>query len=175
MRFIIDGYNLLFAAGVAERKSDQTNLRPGLLHAARWRLIRQIADYLDEKDCCQTTIVFDAKHAPPGLPSRYEFSGILILFARDHAEADDLIEELVQAESTPKKLKLITSDLKLQDVAKRRRATVVDSDTWMVKMESHSRTDTRSDSNRATPTPERKPDPKLSDAEVQAWLDEWQF
>ena len=109
MAILIDGYNLLYAAGIIPAGSEQ-----GSLESAR----RELFDFLfcslkaDERQ--QTTIVFDARKAPPGLPHQVTFRGLQILFAHDHDEADDLIEELIRADHVPRKLVVVSSDHRIQ-------------------------------------------------------------
>ena len=69
----------------------------------------------------QTTIVFDAKQAPPGLPHQLDHGGITVIFARGYDDADELIEELIASNSTPRRLTVVSSDHRIQRAARRRR------------------------------------------------------
>ena len=53
-----------------------------------------------------------------------------IIYALDHEDADTLIELLIQKNSTPKKLTVVSSDHRLHKAASRRKSTPVDSDQW---------------------------------------------
>lgn len=124
MRLLIDGYNLLNGVGFVNFH------RPNSLEQSRRLLLKQIAEALPPDDLSHTTVVFDARNAPPGLPSILEFRGITIRFAPRSQEADDLLEELIQQNHTPRRLVVVSSDHRVQRMARRRRARAVDSDVW---------------------------------------------
>jgi hypothetical protein len=88
MRLLIDGYNLMFQSVVVNSKKDGKNA----LRIARGRLMEQLIALLEPEERNQTTIVFDANNAPPGLPERCSQQGIQLIFARDWASADELIQ-----------------------------------------------------------------------------------
>jgi hypothetical protein len=79
----------------------------------------------------RTAIVFDATRLPLGesQPTRTE-SGLTIIYAIDHEDADTLIELLIQKNSTPKTLTVVSSDHRLHKAASRRKSTPIDSDEW---------------------------------------------
>lgn len=131
MPLIVDGYNLLFAAGFIGR-----NLGSKALEHGRLALLRYLARYLESSDLATTTVVFDAKDAPPGRSPEFYFQGIHILFARDHDEADDLILELIRRDSAAQRLLLVTSDIRLQQAARRRRVKVIKSEDWLDLLDS---------------------------------------
>lgn len=150
MPILIDGYNLLFAAGFATPPGWQAKVSrtaygdnaggAGQLEQGRVSLLQFLARRLTEAERRETTIVFDAKR--PGNRDEMEQShaGLRVLFAVDHDEADDLIESLIQAEPVPRKLVVVSSDTRIQTAAKRRRASVVDCDAWLMHLE-HERAD----------------------------------
>lgn len=125
MKLIIDGYNLLYAAGLLGR-----GLGPGSLARSRMALLNFVAESVNEDQRAEIMVVFDARGAPPGLPDRLVHRGIIVRFAPKDREADELIEELVRAESAPRRLTVVSSDHRLQRAARRRRATAIDSDRW---------------------------------------------
>jgi predicted RNA-binding protein with PIN domain len=63
MRLLIDGYNLLHVTGIVGRGNELTEL-----HRSREALLRFLAASIEPGERAQTTIVFDAAGAPPGLP-----------------------------------------------------------------------------------------------------------
>ncbi len=111
-----------------------------------------------------TTIVFDASHAPPGLPREDSHRGIVVLFAKDYAEADDLIEELISRDHAPRKLFVISSDHRLHRAARRRRATPIDSEVWIAELER------RSGKSRRLMPPGK---PTAAPGETDSWLAEF--
>ena len=126
MSLLIDGYNLLHASGILGRGRG-----PGFLERSRQALLNFLAESLDEKELAGCTVVFDASDsAPKGLPRTLTHRGITVKFASGMPSADELIEELIQVSTTPRKLIVVSSDHRLHRAAKRRKATPVDSDEW---------------------------------------------
>ena len=115
-RFLIDGYNLLHALGLA------ANLRPGQLFHARQSLLDLIANRFPRD---HVTVIFDAHQAPPGAPREQIHAGIHVSFA--DGEADDLIADLLAHDAAPRTLFVVTSDRAVQECARRREARVIES------------------------------------------------
>ena len=162
MAILIDGYNLLHAAGIIPAGSEQ-----GSLASARRGLFDFLVRGLTADERQQTTVVFDARRAPPGLPREMTLRGLRILFAHDHDEADDLIEVLIRAEHVPRNLVVVSSDHRIQRAAKRRRAKSIDSDRWYWQMRErrdHEQTDLDVSAEQG------KPDAPLTDEELAIWL-----
>ena len=82
------------------------------------------------RDRGKTIVVFDGKEAPRGLDRVAGFAGITVMFSRPGTEADDLIEELILADSAPRSLLVVSSDHRIQRAAARRQAKSIDSDVW---------------------------------------------
>jgi predicted RNA-binding protein with PIN domain len=124
-------------------------------------------------DRAKTIVVFDARESPRGIPSEYEFQGIAVRFARDHDEADDLIEELIAAHASTSSLTVISSDTRLQKAARRRKAAFFDSRTWFDSLQAVEPAPTNelnlSDPEQ-NPDPERKKDERLDATEVAEWI-----
>lgn len=160
MPLLIDGYNLLNASGVFAKGRGAHKLE-----RARGALLVFLGDSLSDEELRTTTIVFDAKDAPPGLPRRETFRGIQVRFASRHAEADDLIEELIREETSPRQLTVVSSDHRLQRAARRRKATAVDSDKWCAEVlrQVHQR-------ERDRTADLAKPTLPLEEEDVEAWL-----
>ena len=93
-----------------------------------------LAESLDPRKLPRTTVVFDAHDAPRGCREVLEHRGITVRFAAQYEEADDLIEELIDADSAPRRLVVVSSDHRLQRAARRRRAKAVDSDVWYAEL-----------------------------------------
>ena len=158
MALLIDGYNLLHASGVFPAKH-----LPGTLHHARTALLEELAALLPERELRQTIIVFDSAEAPPGLPNRMNFQGLDVRFASDHADADELIEILIDESLSPRELIVVSSDHRLHRAARRRRATPMDSDVWFIGLQAMQQL---VQEERAS----AKPQHALSEGEVNFWL-----
>jgi uncharacterized protein len=129
MALVIDGYNLLHASGILGR-----GVGPGSLERSRRALLNFLAESLDESELPQTTVVFDARDAPKGLPRVIQHRGMTVRFADPASDADQVIEELIRANSTPRRLTVVSSDHRLHRAARRRRAKVIDSDQWYAEI-----------------------------------------
>ncbi len=125
---LIDGYNLLHASGVFG-SGGRTSLE-----SSREALLDWLGAVLSDAQRKRTTIVFDAKYAPPGLPRSTRKHDLRIRFAPRGGEADDVLEELIRDHSVPRKLIVVSSDHRLHRAARRRRATAVDSDRWVAEL-----------------------------------------
>lgn len=127
---IIDGYNLIFEVGLQARSTN-----PAMLEKARDRLLREILQAVDPDFAKGIAVVFDA---PSGkkLPwaGKVPTRGIQVHFANEFDEADTMIEAMIAAHATPKKLTVVSSDHRLHKSARRRRATPVDSGVWFDRL-----------------------------------------
>lgn len=106
---IIDGYNLLHAAGWS-----QPSYRPGELEACRTRLLRFLSEQLSELEAVRTTVVFDARHPPIAAPRFITHGLVRVLFASPHGDADRTIEEMLESAENPRSVTLVSGDLRLQ-------------------------------------------------------------
>ncbi|MFC1596786.1 NYN domain-containing protein [Planctomycetota bacterium] len=160
MALLIDGYNLLNAVGIVGR-----GVGPGGLERSRLALLNFLAESLDPAEVARTTVVFDAADAPPGLPRVVEHRGLTVRFSAGYEDADALIEELIRAESAPRRLTVVSSDHRLHRAARRRRAQAVDSDVWYGQVVSQRLA--RHQPSRVAPA---KPQVPLLDEDVARWL-----
>ena len=160
MTLLIDGYNLLHASGILGRGRG-----PGGFERSRMALLNFIAESLPDETRARTTVVFDAAHAPPGMPRTLAHRGLCVRFAASHADADSLIEELIRADSAPRQLVVVSSDHRLHRAARRRRAQAIDSDRWYAETVRNR----RESALNAPPRP-AKPAAVLGEDEVAYWL-----
>ena len=127
MTLIVDGYNLLHASGVFGATRG-----PRGFEQSRAALLDMLVDVLGDKTA-DPIVVFDAARAPNGLPTRFSHGGIRVWFAREYPDADSLIEELVEHDTSPGHLVVVSSDRRLQVAARRRRAKAVSCEEWLAE------------------------------------------
>ncbi len=131
MRTIIDGYNVMFAAGLMGPK-----LGPEKFRKVRLRFLNDLAATLDPVDAHLTTVVFDANDAPEHVPASIKHKGINVVYAVDHDSADERIEDLIARDSNPRSLTVVSSDHRIQRAASRRKAKVVSADDFLTMLDS---------------------------------------
>jgi uncharacterized protein len=158
MTLLIDGYNLLHASGIFGR-----GIGPGTLRRARHALVRFLIASLEGKERERCTVVFDGRDAPPGLPRSESFDGLTVRYAERQSDADSLLEELITADSAPRRMVVVSSDHRVQRAAKRRRAQAIDSDVWFAEL-------VRRRGGPEMPDAPAKPNAPLSAVEVEYWL-----
>lgn len=178
-KLLIDGYNLLFQSPFVGRGRGQ-----GWLEKARKRLIVELTKSLTEAERRETTLVFDASgrvdasargDRPAESPTVNE---IEVVYASEHAEADDLLEELIRRAPQPKLLRVVSSDQRIRRCARARRAESLDSEAFLLEMETRQSQSLRSSqtepsgSEPGTDRNEGEP-ASLSESEVDYWLREF--
>jgi predicted RNA-binding protein with PIN domain len=165
MDIVIDGYNLMHAAGLA-----RPAYGPRGLQKARHQLILRVKLGFLPADLPKLLVVFDAKEAPAELPPVHLDHGITVQFALPGQEADELIEDLIQKHSVPRQLLIVSSDHRLQRAARRRNASFIDSDLFLDDLDRRARQFEleRRREHRPAPSPERDPQQDL-----EHWLQEF--
>lgn len=160
MSLIIDGYNLMHAAGIIALGAG-----PGSLERSRLALLNFIAETVDESELATTTVVFDAAAAPPGLPRTLLHRGVTVQFSSGYNDADELIEELIAKSTSPRRLTVVSSDHRLHRAARRRKAQAIDSDRWHAQVIAQ-----RNQPRHDRPTAPQKPSTPVAMSEVEFWL-----
>ena len=160
MPLLIDGYNLLNAVGITGHGRGGSSLE-----RSRTALLNFLAESLDAEEVAHTCVVFDAAMAPPGLPRVVAHRGLDVRFAPRTSDADTLLEELIRADHSPRRLTVVSSDHRVQRAARRRRARAVDSDVWYAEI-LHGRQAAKP----ASSAPSHPPLP-LAEEDVRRWLD----
>jgi predicted RNA-binding protein with PIN domain len=163
MALLIDGYNLLHVTGIFGAAGAGTEL-----HRSRMALLDFLSASMDERERTQTTIVFDATGAPPGLPRTFTHEGMTVYFARRHSSADEMIEELLDRSVAPRGLVVVSSDHGVQRSARRHGASYIDSDRWYADLRS-----SRSRRETVAEEPFAKSDGDSSRDEVDYWVQEF--
>ena len=126
MRLLIDCYNLLHAdmppvlAGLDERRLCD------LLEGSPW-----------DRGVGSVTVVADGGVKPGGPPPGG--GAVRLRYSGGDRTADDVLIELVEAASAPRRVTVVTSDREIRKVAKRRKARVVGSDDFVRKLAARAR------------------------------------
>ena len=117
MRYLIDGYNLLHAMGLARKHGGR----------AAWdRARRVLLDWLADRhgtSAGDVTIIFDAQNSLGGVVEE-RHRGLRVLRDRGRT-ADDMIEDLLREEKSPETLTVVSNDGRVREAAKRRGAAVL--------------------------------------------------
>ncbi|QDU81367.1 YacP-like NYN domain protein [Polystyrenella longa] len=132
---LIDGYNLMHAAGMARERYG-----PGDLERFRNRFITWLASHLATSELATATLVFDAQSAGHRNDHQEMFQGMKVIYAASNKDADTLIEELVAEHSAPRQIQVISSDHRLHKAIRKRKGIAIDSEDfvpWLEKREIH--------------------------------------
>jgi uncharacterized protein len=117
MRYLIDGYNLLHALGLARKNGGR----------AAWdRARRDLLDWLADRHgaaVAAVTVIFDAQNSLGGVVEEAH-RGLRVLRDRGRT-ADDMIEDLLRDERSPRTLTVVSNDGRVRDAAVRRGAGVL--------------------------------------------------
>jgi predicted RNA-binding protein with PIN domain len=162
MRYLIDGYNLLHAWGLAPPRGS----RPGQLERARLNLLDRIRFVLGPA-VAGVTVVFDASHAAAGSAAEKDYHGIRVCFPRD-GSADDCIEELIRREPKPRELTVVSDDHRLHQAAGHRHCHAQRCLDYIEELQTRHPAAPDADA----PRPQAKPE-SPSPEEARRWLEEF--
>jgi predicted RNA-binding protein with PIN domain len=159
VNFLVDGYNLMHASGLARR-----GLPAGALEKARARLLDWLAQAAVGRGVL-IRVVFDSTKQDGAAPDA-DHRGIRVRFSRGRT-ADDEIEELLEAEPRPSGFTVVSNDARLREAARRCGAaflTCQEFIDWAI--------DPRSSPSDRLSSPEAVEKPELfpSESEKAEWL-----
>ncbi len=123
---LIDGYNLMHAAGFAREQ-----YAPGQLEQERERFLLWLWRRLPPPLRGRTVVVFDGGGSDNDYLGQAAFREVRLLYSPRGCEADDVIEDLIAQHSSPRQLQVISSDHRLHRAARRRRAVGLDSEVFL--------------------------------------------
>lgn len=150
---IIDGYNLLWSIQKVDEQFDSVS------DVGLCRLIGSYLKAIDEKG----EIVFDGT-GPPDKTGFDNISNLEVFFAGLRTDADSIIENKIKANTAPKRLTIVSSDRRLKDAARARKATAIKSEAfWKNVHKQLSRKKTYKE-----PAQKRS---GLSESETKQWLE----
>ena len=124
---IIDGYNLLGAAGKVLREGSQGG------EAVRETLIQSLGRY-QQRIGHPITIVFDAWRQIGGMPREESRAGVTVIFSRKGEKADQVIQRMVREYGSD--CVIVSSDHEVMDTARAHRAMVIRSQEFWPKLQS---------------------------------------
>jgi predicted RNA-binding protein with PIN domain len=127
MLWLIDGYNLMHAAGAIGAKE----LGREAFRKKRRRFLNELAGSLGLERARETTVVFDAKSPPADFPIETTYKGLTLIFALGDENADARIEHLIAQHSAPKSLTVVSSDRRVRQAASRRKAKAIKADDFL--------------------------------------------
>lgn len=156
MTYLIDGYNLLYAIGLANR-----TLPAKGLDRARTKLLDWLADSVRGR-ADVLRVVFDAQ-AAPAPSAETDHRGVRVRFAFRQT-ADELIEELVHADPHPARLTVVSNDGQVRDAGRHRGCVALTCQEFVDWVITTPPADAPS-----PPTPD-KPEPTATADELAAWL-----
>jgi predicted RNA-binding protein with PIN domain len=117
MLILIDGYNLMYAVGWANK--GMTNPQ---WNAARRRLLDWLAEAQTKQKSHQFQVILDAQNLSKKYPSQSVHHGLAVIQAQGET-ADDYIETLLVKLNRTTNLVVVSDDHRLADAAKRSQAT----------------------------------------------------
>lgn len=135
---------------------------------------------LDERRLCQllaraghdlggVVVVCDGV-VKPHTPASSEIAGIDLIYSGPHRTADDLIVHMVDQDSAPRRLTIVTNDRQIQKAARRRRAKVRSCEALIHDLAGHA----GHGRGPSAPIASTKPDQgRLTDQQVRKWLEEF--
>ncbi len=119
MAIIIDGHNLLHSI---QKISDF----PGPISDVRLcHIVGRYLRLISEKG----EIIFDGT-GPRDKGGFDNISNLEVIFAGLHSDADTVIEDKIKASTAPKRLTIVSSDRRLRDAARKRKATTLKSQVF---------------------------------------------
>lgn len=162
MRWLVDGYNVMHAAGIVDSKMGRERFRK-----ARRRFLDHLASTLGDLTA-ETTVVFDANKPPADFPIESIYRRITVVFALSDPSADARIERILASHSTPKALTVVSNDREVRQAATRRKARALKADEFLDRLPTLAFERRRP----AVPTPDPEAvrnAPALDDAEAAYW------
>jgi len=125
-KILIDGYNYIF-----RRENIDAENRHGL-EEARERLIAKLASYRRGRRV-SLTVVFDGDDMGPH-PHSYLKNGVKVIFSQPPSNADTVIKKIIQSESNPKNLTVVTSDRAVSDFAAQAGCATLESESFYLRL-----------------------------------------
>jgi predicted RNA-binding protein with PIN domain len=166
MLWLIDGYNLMHAAGAIGGKE----LGREAFQRKRRRFLNELADSLGVERARETTVVFDANSPPADFALETSYKGLNLIFALGDENADARIEQLLGQHSAPRALTVVSSDRRIRQAATRRRARAIKAEDFLDLVDRWKERGAAAWPSRPAPTPPIDREAPPSAAEAAHWL-----
>lgn len=166
MKLLIDGYNVMHAAGLMPPK-----MGPDAFRRVRTRFLNDLADALEPFELPFATVVFDASKPPDHLPSRQKHKGITVIFATGDDDADARIETILAKNGSARSLTVVSSDRQIIRAAAKRKATPMTADAFLVEMAERRRK--KKATRKAPEVVKETPSKAVSASEAAYWAREF--
>jgi predicted RNA-binding protein with PIN domain len=151
MPLLVDGHNLIGQIP-GMRLSDPDD---------EGELVQLLRRYSTAKRGRQVVVVFD--HGVYGHPQKLDGYGITCHFARSPQDADAQLIKRLRALKRPRDWTLVTSDRQVARVAEEQGVRVISSQEFARQL--------LGPTDRPARAPDEKPDVRLSEAEIEEWLE----
>ena len=151
--FIIDGHNLLYS--IVKISDDISSVNDLQLC---WFISRYLKTIREKGE-----IIFDGTGPRDKTPFD-NITNLEVLFAGLGTDADTLIENKIKANTAPKRLSIVSSDRRLRDAARTRKATAIKSEVFWDNLQKQL----------SQKKPVKEPEAKrsgLTESETRQWLD----
>ena len=102
-RFIVDGYNVIFAWEDLHKLADMD------LAAARDQLLHQLANFAGFTGI-EVVLVFDGYKVPGNAGEKFDKHGVHVVYTKEHETGDLYIERLLQEIGKNEQVRVVTSD-----------------------------------------------------------------
>lgn len=158
MTFLIDGYNLMHAVGLASR-----GMPAGGLHRARGRFLDWLADSVRGR-ADELSVVFDSRSTVLAETAQ-DHRGVRVQFSQGRT-ADEWIEERVRSHPRPSELGVVSNDGQVREAARLRGCAVLACEEFVDRL-----LEEPSKRRSVAPEPPEKLEPEATSAEMAEWLD----
>ncbi len=153
MAVIIDGHNLLHSIHKEERDFEPVS------DVWLCRILGRYLNQINEKG----EVVFDGT-GPRDKSGFDNINNLEVFFAGISCDADTVIEDKIAANTAPKRLTVVSSDRRLRDAARKRKAIVVKSEVFWESVQKQ-----LSRKKKVKEPPAKRKG--ISDSETEQWLD----
>lgn len=160
MHYLIDGHNLI--GRMPDIGLDDPN--------DEVELVLRLRSWSARARGRRVTVIFD-RGLPGGKDNVLSTSKVQVVFASSGQSADSLLIKRIKTVKNPREMTLVTSDNHILRIARERRLLVLKAEDFALKLSPLASTAGEQDLEKNLAANGLEIDPKLSDIEVDMWLD----